>query len=381
MYVDRGKLAQIEHDKRLKAYIRENMKSLIQRQKLVKNGKVSTNFSILELPVLKYGRPDREQLASGGGGKQGGQQQGQGQKGGGKGQGGDYEVIQDLSGTPGSDDHSDPEFLELDFEDFVRLAQEQLLEDLDLPSFTPPRSNGEMPTMESFELDEEDRQGIMADLNLERTMFESLQRNIRERGVAEYDVDVRQDGWYFSEVPHTEKSNQALEVYLLDISGSVSGHNIALIRQFIFILWFFLERKYSTNARKFIVFQDEAETVDKEQFFSIESKGGTHISSGLRSALEVMKGFDQYDKFLFFFSDGDNSSSDDDAARELFEKVLHEFDMVCYGRINPCDSPISPFNKMVKEKLADIKKLTFSDIKDLENVQDTIKSFLMRLEA
>jgi len=241
--------------------------------------------------------------------------------------------------------------------------------------------DGELETNASVELEDEDRHGLMSDLNLEQTMFESLKRNIRERGRVDYDVDVRHDGWYFVESDQREKSNRALEVYLLDISGSVSGHNIALIRQFIFILWYFLDRKYSTNARKFIVFQDEAEIVGKEAFFSIESKGGTHISSGLKAALEVRKGYDQYDMFLFFFSDGDNSSSDDETAHGLFESVLDEFDMVCYGRINPCDNPISPFNRMIREKVPDLKRrLSFSDIKDLDNVRETIKGFLNLLD-
>ncbi|MBI4871841.1 MAG: DUF444 family protein, partial [Candidatus Riflebacteria bacterium] len=163
-------------------------------------------------------------------------------------------------------------------------------------------------------------------------MMESLQRSIRERGKLDYDVDLRQDGWYAVEVPDTERTNRALEVYLLDISGSVSGHNIALIRKFIFILWYYLDRKYSTNARKFVVFQDEAEVVSRDDFFSIESKGGTHISAGLGRARQLLDGFQQYDKYLFFFSDGDNSSSDDYAARKELDETLAAFDMICYGR-------------------------------------------------
>lgn len=375
MYIDRGKLAQIEHDKRLREYLKKELNTLIQRQKLVKDGKVKTNFSILDLPTLRYGKPDREALASGSGGGKGKPQKGgkgqQGQPG-----QGDYQEVQDMSGIYGADDHADPQFVELDFDEFVRLAQEQLIEELDLPTMNPPRLAGELTSDDNMELDGEDRQGSPSDLNLESTMLEALKRNVRETGRADYNVDLRQDGWYFTEVPSTEKSNRALEVYLLDISGSVSGHNIALIRKFIFILWFYLDKKYTLNQRKFIVFQDEAEEVARELFFSIESKGGTHISCGLSKALDVLDGFQQYDKYLFFFSDGDNSSSDDEAAKAQLERVAEAFDLVCYGRINPCDSPISPFNKLVKEKLERQTNLAFSDIKDLENVQETIKLFL-----
>jgi hypothetical protein len=372
MYLDRGKLAQIEHDKKLRESLKKNLSVLVQKQKLVKDGKVKTNIAILDLPTLRFGKPGKESLASGGG------QGGQGQPGkGGKDQGGgQQQETLDLSGVMGSDEHSDAQTVELDFDEFVRIAQEQLLEELDLPPVGTSHLTGEVERDEEQELMDIDRSGSTADLDLERTMLESLQRSVRERGKLDYDVDLRLDGWYGKELPDREQTTRAVEVYLLDISGSVSGHNIALIRKFIFILWYYLERKYTTNSRKFVVFQDEAEEVSRDDFFSIESKGGTHISAGLGKAKLALEGFEQYDKYLFFFSDGDNSSSDDDAARKSLDETLAAFDLVCYGRINPCDSPISPFNKMVKERLGETKNLAFSDIKDLENVKATIQAFL-----
>src|SRR4051812_9721204 len=97
MYIDRGKLAQIEHDKRLREYLKKELNTLIQRQKLVKDGKVKTNFSILDLPTLRFGKPDKEALASGSGGGKGKPQKGgkgqQGQPG-----QGEYQEVQDMSG-------------------------------------------------------------------------------------------------------------------------------------------------------------------------------------------------------------------------------------------------------------------------------------------
>lgn len=371
MYLDRGKLAQIEHDKKLRESLKKNLSVLVQKQKLVKDGKVKTNIAILDLPTLRYGKPGKESLASGG---QGGQ--GQAGKGGKDQGGGQQQEVLDLSGSQGSDEHSDAQTVELDFEEFVRIAQEQLLEELNLPPVGTSHLTGEVERDEEQELMDIDRSGSTADLDLERTMMESLQRSVRETGKLDYDVDLRLDGWYGKELPDREQTTRAVEVYLLDISGSVSGHNIALIRKFIFILWYYLEHKYTTNSRKFVVFQDEAEEVSRDDFFAIESKGGTHISAGLGKARAALEGFEQYDKYLFFFSDGDNSSSDDDAAKKALDDALADFDLVCYGRINPCDSPISPFNKMVKERLAEVKNLAFSDIKDLENVKATVQAFL-----
>lgn len=377
-YIDRGRLAQSEHDRKLREFLKKNLDALVQRQKLVKDGKVSTDMTVLDLPTLKYGDPDKEQLGRGGGSGSGDQQQ-KGQKGGKPGEGEGTEKV-DVTGRQGADEHAEAQTVEFDFDEFVRLAQEQLLDELELPTVNPPRVEGDLKTEDQLEQMEIDRPGLPADIHLEETMFESLKRNIRDTGRMEYDVDLRQDAWYYVDTPRDERSNRALEVYLLDISGSVSGHNIALIRKFVFVLWYFLEQKYSHNERRFIVFQDEADLVSRDDFFSIESRGGTHISAGFTRALEQLEGFGQYDTFLFFFSDGDNSSSDDDAARKLLDDVLERFDLVCYGRINPCDSPMSPFNRMVNQKLGDTDNLTFHDIRDLDNIRDTLIKFLDRLD-
>jgi uncharacterized sporulation protein YeaH/YhbH (DUF444 family) len=371
--VNRGRLAQAEHDEQLRKFLRKNLDSLIRKQKLVVDGRIKTNLTTLELPTLEFGRPEKESLGQG--------QPGQGKKGQGDPDGEPAEPL-DLSGRQGSDDHGVTGTVEIDFEEFVRLAQEQLMEELDLPPVGPPRMEGEVASFSEESQMELDRHGLPADLDLERTMVESLQRSIRETGEATYDVDVRRDGWYGVDEPEESQCNRALEVYLLDISGSVSGNNIALIRKFIFILWYYLDRRYRTNERRFVVFQDEAEELTREQFFSIESKGGTHISAGMKIALDCLTGYEQYDKYLFFFSDGDNSSSDDEAARDLLDQTLERFDLLCYGRINPCDSPLSPFTKRVREILKEEEgNLTFTDIKDLENVQNSIKLFLNLLDG
>jgi len=203
--VDRGRLAQAEHDVQLRRFLRENLDSLVRRQKLVVDGRIKTNISTLDLPTLEYGRPDKSALGQG--------VPGEGGKGkGGDGKGGDPVEVLDLSGRKGSDEHGDESFVELDFEEFVRLAQEQLLEELDLPPVGPPRVDGEVPAFSEASQMDLDRRGPAADLDLERTMIESLQRTIRETGTPTYDVDVRQDGWYMVDEPEREHCNGALEV-------------------------------------------------------------------------------------------------------------------------------------------------------------------------
>ncbi|MBI4871842.1 MAG: DUF444 family protein [Candidatus Riflebacteria bacterium] len=162
MYLDRGKLARIEHDRKLRESLKKNLNVLVQKQKLVKDGKVKTNISILELPTLKYGKPGKESLASGGGAGQAGR----GKPGSGQPDAGGQDQVVDLSGTLGSDDHADAQMVELDFDEFVRLAQEQLLEDLNLPPVGSSPLAGDVEHEEEEELMEIDRPGMPADLDL-----------------------------------------------------------------------------------------------------------------------------------------------------------------------------------------------------------------------
>jgi uncharacterized sporulation protein YeaH/YhbH (DUF444 family) len=51
---------------------------------------------------------------------------------------------------------------------------------------------------------------------------------------------------------------------------------VTLVRKTIFILWHYLERRYPTNLRRYVVFQDVAEEKTRDEFFCIESGGDAH---------------------------------------------------------------------------------------------------------
>ncbi|HYW83587.1 MAG TPA: DUF444 family protein, partial [Spirochaetia bacterium] len=300
MRIHRGRIAQYKHDQRLREYLKQNLTEIIQQKELIIDGKVKTQIVTLDLPTLKFGAesPFLAQGAGSGGGAGGGTDQ-----------------IQALGGLLGGDYHGKDLHVELDFDEFVKLAQEVLLEDLRLPTFHEPARSGEVESQDLPELDDLDRIGLHSDLTLEETMVQSLLRNARERSVLDYDVDVQQDAWYFIEDPATLQNNRSVEIYVLDISGSMRGAYLSLVRKTIFILWHYLEHRYPTNLRRYVVFQDVAEEKTRDEFFGMESGGGTHISTGFEKAVELLEGVTEYDKFLFMFTDGETSSGDFDLAK------------------------------------------------------------------
>lgn len=369
MRIHRGRLAQYKHDQLLREYLKQNLNELIQQKELVVNGKVKTQIATLDLPTLKYGE-ELPVLAQGPGGQ-------------GRGKGGrvsDEEIVV-LGGILGGDHHGKELRVELDFDEFVRLAQEVLLEEMELPTFHEPTSSGEVETEDIPELDDLDRIGLRPDLNLEETMVHSLLRNVRERGVLDYDVDLRYDGWYFVEDPASYQNHRSLEVYVLDISGSMRGEYLSLVRKTIFVLWYYLEKRYPTNLRRYVVFQDVAEEKTREEFFCVESSGGTHISSGFEKAMELLEGVTEYDKFLFMFTDGETSSSDFDLARRKYEEALEKFDLVCYGHVNPGGRGIGGFSEVVQEMARKRPNATFANLMDLETIKAALTEFLAFLRG
>jgi len=150
MRIHRGHIAQHKHDQLLREYLKQHLNELIQQKELIIDGRVKTQLATLDLPTLKYGETPRSSARGTGQGGRGG---------GGAGSGGGDDEIQMLGGLLGGDHHGRELKVELDFDEFVRLAQEVLLEEIHLPVFHEPSRTGEVQTDALPDLDDLDRLG------------------------------------------------------------------------------------------------------------------------------------------------------------------------------------------------------------------------------
>ena len=153
------------------------------------------------------------------------------------------------------------------------------------------------------------------------------------------------------------------------------------LRKTIFILWHYLERRYPTNLRRYVVFQDVAGEKTRDEFFCVESSGGTHISTGFEKAIELLEGAREYDKFLFMFTDGETSSGDFDLAKKRFEEARGAFDLVIYCHVNPAGRGIGGFSEYIQETAKAQEGAAFANLRDLETIHGALRDFLAFFDA
>lgn len=125
-----------------------------------------------------------------------------------------------------------------------------------------------------------------------------------------------------------EPCTNAVIVFVMDVSGSMTQEKKFLARSFCFLMYHFVRSKYEKIDVVFITHDADAREVDENSFFTVGTYGGTIASTGLVLANEVIK--ERYHPsawncYAFHLTDGDNFREDNDkylaAHSELEEKV------------------------------------------------------------
>ncbi|MGH7290918.1 MAG: DUF444 family protein, partial [Myxococcota bacterium] len=135
--------------------------------------------------------------------------------------------------------------------------------------------------------------------------------------------------------------SNAVVICIMDTSGSMDTLKKYLARCFFFLLYQFIRSKYRNVEIVFIAHHTDAREVTEEEFFHKGESGGTLISSGYTTALEIIA--ERYhptlwNVYAFHCSDGDNFDTDNPTAL----RAAHELSDVCnlfgYGEIKPLGS-------------------------------------------
>lgn len=230
------------------------------------------------------------------------------------------------------------------------------------------------------------KQGPESLRHFKRTYKQALKRTI---STGTYDPDnpiiipIKDDKRYrsFSE-DHKPVAN-ALIVYMMDVSGSMGDEQKEIVRLTSFWLDTWLSTQYKGLERRYIIHDATAKVVDQDTFFRTKESGGTLISSAYKTALKVIEEefpVDEWNIYLFHFSDGDNWSGNDTAeCMNLLDKsLLPVANLFCYGQVESRYGSGQFLRDLTKHFGEKHDKVTLAQIKDRDAIIDSLKVFLGR---
>ena len=193
-------------------------------------------------------------------------------------------------------------------------------------------------------------------------------------------IPIRKDKRYRSwRVTRQPECNAAI-VYMMDVSGSMGEEQKEIVRIESFWIDTWLRSQYQGIEVRYIVHDAEAREVDQDTFYHTRESGGTVISSAYKLCDRLIsKQFpaDEWNIYLFHFSDGDNWSQGDteECFSLLRERLLPRSNQFCYGQV---ESPYGTgqFLTDLNETFGDNERLVVSQIENKDAIYGSIKDFL-----
>ncbi|MCA9236535.1 MAG: DUF444 family protein [Planctomycetales bacterium] len=346
--------------------IKENLRKYITHGEMIgRKGRdlVSIPVPQLDVPKFRFGKN-----GSGGVG------QGDGKVGDPVGQPGDGDGGQGGAGSEPGSGH----LLEVDVS--LEELAEMLGDELELPRIQPKGSatiEAEKSKYNSIR-----QTGPESLRHRRRTYLRALRRQI---STGNYEVDdprvvpIRADHQYrsWNEVPLPQVN--AVAIYLMDVSGSMTDEQKQIVRTEAFWIDAWLAKQYHGVERRYIIHDAVAKEVDEHTFYHTRESGGTRISSAYKEAAELIARdlpVDQWNIYCFQFSDGDNWGDDNRRAFELLaERILPAVNLFCYGQV---ESPYGSgdFLDAIEKEFGNHEAVVTSEIADRDGIYESIRTFL-----
>jgi uncharacterized sporulation protein YeaH/YhbH (DUF444 family) len=343
---------------------RELRKYITHGEMIGRRGKdfVSIPLPQIEIPRFRYGRN-----------KEGGVGQGEG------------DVGDPIGAAPGEDgagqagDAPGRHIMEVD----VPLAElaKLLGEELELPKIKPRGKKNVAATRERYVGIRQT--GPESLRHFKRSFREALKR---EMTTGTYDPDnpivvpLQPDRRYRSWREVRLPENNAVIIYVMDVSGSMGDEQKEIVRIESFWIDTWLRSQYKHIESRYIIHDAVAYEVDQKTFYSTRESGGTKISSAYKLCNEIIDRHypvTDWNIYPFHFSDGDNWGGGDtkECIRILREELIEKVNQFAYGQV---ESPYGSgqFIKDLEKEFKNQEELVTSQIKDREAIYDSIKDFL-----
>ncbi len=347
--------------------IRENLRRYITHGEMIgRKGRdlVSIPVPNLDIPHFRFGKNGN-----------GGVGQGDGEEGETVGQGGDPQDGQGPAGSEPGAGH----LLEVDvsLEELARI----LGDELELPRIEPKGTANIVQKKTRYNSIR--RTGSESLRHFRRTYMQALKRQIAA-GTYQPDnpmvVPVKEDKRYRSWTTIEEPEVNAVAIYMMDVSGSMTDDQKHIVRTEAFWIDTWLSSQYNGVEKRYIIHDAVAKEVDEHAFYHTRESGGTRISSAYKvctSLIDQEFPPSQWNIYCFQFSDGDNWGEDNSESLELLrERLVPHVNLFCYGQV---ESPYGSgeFIRSLESAFGeDHESLILSEIEDQNAIYDSIKKFL-----
>lgn len=264
-----------------------------------------------------------------------------------------------------------------------------LFNDLNLPELE--KKNFKFTTQEKMKRKGKRPYGIRPRLSKKETIKQKLRRKKAAIKAGTFnpsdgerfpfhDSDLR----YKHIAPVVKENTAAVVFFVMDISGSMTKSKKFLARSFFFLLYQFINHRYSSVDVVFVSHTAEAQEVNEEQFFTRAPNGGTLVSTGLKKVEEIIEKRyhpNNWNIYTFYCGDGDNWAIDNKEALEAFRRLKEINQTMCYteiGKQSIYDNNSFLFTGTPERKLWDWLKLlehsTFKRVRLVEH-RDIWKAF------
>ena len=219
--------------------------------------------------------------------------------------------------------------------------------------------------------------------HFKRTYMEALRRQIssntyvpdRPRVVPIKD-DKRYRAW--TETPDPQAN--AVVIYMMDVSGSMTDEQKEIVRTAAFWLDTWLCSQYQGVERRYVIHDAAAKEVDEETFYHTRESGGTRISSAYKVCGDlILAAFppSDWNIYCFQFSDGDNWGEDNERSLELLrETLLPQVNLFCYGQVESPYGSGEYIRSLESSFGSDNPKLIVAEIENKEAIYPCLKQFL-----
>lgn len=257
-----------------------------------------------------------------------------------------------------------------------------LSEELELPNIVPKGTQSLKTRKDKYNTIS--RVGPDSLRHFKRTYKEALKRHIASGTYTPSDpvvVPGKEDERFRSWKTVQEPQANAAIIYVMDVSGSMTDDQKAIVRTEAFWIDTWLRSQYDGVTTRYIVHDAIAHEVDEDTFFRVKESGGTRISSAYKKLLSVIERdfpVSDWNLYCFQFSDGDNWGEDNrECSRLLVEQILPISNLFCYGQV---ESPYGSgdYIRELRRIVDKHENLVLSEIPSKEAIFDSIKTFLGR---